>query len=148
MSTFTARLPPNVEMDDVEDAFAELDGFEVVGAGGGDLGSNIDLEVTASIPRADALREVAASLASSTWRISHTSSRQIHDDPSTSPTSCRDETQDVRSQVERGSGAPSASEALADVWAIGAAQLRLMLRTGIVRPRWAPTRSRVSACHC
>jgi hypothetical protein len=56
---FTARLPPDVEMDDVEDAFAGLDGFEVVGAGGGDLGSNLDLEVTASIPRADALREVA-----------------------------------------------------------------------------------------
>lgn len=54
---FTERLP--VDMDDVEDAFAELDDFEVVGAGGGDLGSNIDLEVTSSIPRDDALRKVA-----------------------------------------------------------------------------------------
>ena len=53
---FTARLPHDVELDDMEDAFAELDGFEVVGAGGGDLGSSIDLEATASIPRAHALR--------------------------------------------------------------------------------------------
>jgi hypothetical protein len=56
---FTEHLPPDIEMDDVEDAFAELDGFEVVGAGGGDLGSNIDLEVTSSTPRDDALRMVA-----------------------------------------------------------------------------------------
>jgi hypothetical protein len=55
---FTERLPADIEMDDMEDAFAEL-GFEVVGAGGGDLGSNIDLEVTSSTPRDDALRMVA-----------------------------------------------------------------------------------------
>lgn len=35
---FTARLPADVEMDDVEDAFADLDGFEVVGAGEAILG--------------------------------------------------------------------------------------------------------------
>jgi hypothetical protein len=54
---FTGALP--LDRDDVEDEFASLDEFEVVGAGGGDSGSNIDLEVDSSVSRDDALNLIA-----------------------------------------------------------------------------------------
>ena len=53
---FTQELP--VDRDDLEDALAALDGFAVVGAGSGENGSNIDLEVEDSILEADAVRSV------------------------------------------------------------------------------------------
>jgi hypothetical protein len=53
---FAGQLP--VDRDDVEDALASLDGFEVVGAGGGEAGSNIDLEVDDTVDRDSALRAI------------------------------------------------------------------------------------------
>ncbi|SHN47047.1 hypothetical protein [Cryptosporangium aurantiacum] len=51
-----------VDRDDIEDALAALDGFEVVGAGTGERGSNIDLEVDDSVSGADAVRSVKSVL--------------------------------------------------------------------------------------
>ncbi|MEV0807807.1 hypothetical protein [Micromonospora sp. NPDC050200] len=53
-------LPPGlpVDRDEIEEEFEELDGFEVVGAGVGEEGANIDLEIDPSVPREAALREV------------------------------------------------------------------------------------------
>ncbi|MEV0733225.1 hypothetical protein [Polymorphospora sp. NPDC050346] len=57
---FTDELP--CDRDDIEDALDELDGFEVVGAGKGVLGSNLDVEVAESIPRARAVSMVTGVL--------------------------------------------------------------------------------------
>jgi len=54
---FTGNLP--VDRDEVEDAFADLGDFEVVGAGGSDVGSHIDLELVSDLPRSEALQAVA-----------------------------------------------------------------------------------------
>ncbi len=54
---FSGPLP--VDRDEVEDAFADVEGFDVVGAGTGDTGANIDLEVDENVSREDALRTVA-----------------------------------------------------------------------------------------
>ncbi|MEV0392179.1 hypothetical protein [Polymorphospora rubra] len=48
-----------MDRDDVEDALESIDALEVVGAGGGDLGGNIDLEVVSPISRDEAMRMVA-----------------------------------------------------------------------------------------
>ncbi|MET7419135.1 hypothetical protein [Dactylosporangium sp. NPDC005555] len=57
---FPSELP--VDRDDLEDALDELDGFEVVGAGVGVSGSNLDVEVDASIPRAQAIEAIVTVL--------------------------------------------------------------------------------------
>jgi hypothetical protein len=57
---FTSELP--VDRDDLEDALNELDGFEVVGAGVGVSGSNLDVEVDDSVPRAEAIESVVTVL--------------------------------------------------------------------------------------
>ncbi|GGM10344.1 hypothetical protein [Micromonospora yangpuensis] len=54
---FTSGLP--VDRDDIEDALQELDAFEVVGAGVGELGTNLDVEVVLPISRDEALKLVA-----------------------------------------------------------------------------------------
>lgn len=54
---FSGRLP--LDRDEIEEAFAEVTEFEIVGAGSGEAGSNLDLEVGSAVDRADALRIVA-----------------------------------------------------------------------------------------
>jgi hypothetical protein len=57
---FAGEFP--VDRDDIEDALNELDGFEVVGAGAGVSGSNLDVEIDDSIPRAEAIETVVTVL--------------------------------------------------------------------------------------
>ncbi len=57
---FTTEFP--VDRDDVEDAPNELGGFEVVGAGVGVSGSNLDVEVDDPVPRAQAIESVVTVL--------------------------------------------------------------------------------------
>jgi hypothetical protein len=52
----------SVDRDEVEEELAQLEGFEIVGAGVGQDGTNVDLEVLPSIPRDEALRQVAGVL--------------------------------------------------------------------------------------
>ncbi|MEU8241050.1 hypothetical protein AB0C07_22630 [Actinoplanes missouriensis] len=53
---FPPGLP--VDRDEIEDELSELDGFEVVGAGTGESGSNLDLEVSSDLAAGDAVRQV------------------------------------------------------------------------------------------
>ncbi|GAA2881058.1 hypothetical protein GCM10010443_50230 [Actinoplanes cyaneus] len=53
---FPPGLP--VDRDEIEDELSELDGFEVVGAGTGESGSNLDLEVSSDLAADDAVRQV------------------------------------------------------------------------------------------
>ncbi|BAL87868.1 hypothetical protein AMIS_26480 [Actinoplanes missouriensis 431] len=53
---FPPGLP--VDRDEIEDELSELDGFEVVGAGTGESGSNLDLEVSSDLASGDAVRQV------------------------------------------------------------------------------------------
>ncbi|XVU21483.1 hypothetical protein ACQPZJ_29945 [Actinoplanes sp. CA-054009] len=53
---FPPGLP--VDRDEIEEELSEVDGFEVVGAGSGESGSNLDLEVAVGKPVDEALRQV------------------------------------------------------------------------------------------
>jgi hypothetical protein len=59
-------LPPRlpIDRDDVEDALAVIDGLDVVGAGLGESGQNIDLEVDETSAPEAVLRMIAALFAS------------------------------------------------------------------------------------
>jgi hypothetical protein len=53
-------FPPglSIDRDEIEEELIELDGFEVVGAGSGETGSNIDLEVSSEVSADEAIRQV------------------------------------------------------------------------------------------
>lgn len=53
------RGPLPVDRDEIEEILAELPDFEVVGAGAGDTGANIDLEVVSGIDSRSAMRIIA-----------------------------------------------------------------------------------------
>ena len=57
-------FPPGLEVDrdEIEEELGELDGIDVVGAGSGEEGSNLDLEISTEVSPDDAVRQVTETL--------------------------------------------------------------------------------------
>lgn len=54
---FPPGLP--IDRDEIEDELSEIAGLEVVGAGAGETGSNLDLEISSGVSADDALQQVS-----------------------------------------------------------------------------------------